>query len=117
VKFGDFFPDFVTSCIYASNDLIASKPDALRAFLAGWFETIAYMNEHRPAIIDTTMKQIGLSSTVANAIYDDTMPTMSLNGRFNPKALDILADAFVDTKILPSKPDMSQLYTEAYLPK
>jgi ABC-type nitrate/sulfonate/bicarbonate transport system substrate-binding protein len=117
VKFGEFFPDFVTSCIYASTDLIANKPDALRAFLAGWFETIAYMNEHRPAIIDITMKQIGLSSGVANAIYDDTMPTMSLDGRFNPKALEILADAFVDTKLLPSKPDMSKLYTEAYLSK
>ena len=117
VKFGDFFPDFVTSCIYASTDLIANKPDALRAFLSGWFETIAYMNDHRPAIIETTMKQIGLSSAVANAIYDDTTPTMSLNGRFTPKALDVLADSFVDTKLLPSKPDMSQLYTETYLAK
>jgi NitT/TauT family transport system substrate-binding protein len=117
VKFGDFFPDFVSSCIYASTDLIDKKPDVLRAFLIGWFETIAYMNDHRPSVIDITMKQIGLSSGVANAIYDDTMPTMSLNGRFNPKALDILADSFVDTKLLPSKPDMSQLYTEAYLAK
>jgi NitT/TauT family transport system substrate-binding protein len=117
VKFGDAFPDFVTSCIYASTDLIEKKPDVLRAFLAGWFETIAYMNDHRPAVIDITMKQIGLSPGVANAIYDDTMPTMSRNGRFNPKALDVLADSFVDTKLLPSKPDMSQLYTEAYLPK
>src|SRR6202046_4624054 len=117
VKFGDFFPDFVSSCIYASTDLIDNKPDVLRAFLAGWFETIAYMNDHRPGVIDITMKQIGLSSAVANAIYDDTMPTMSLNGRFNPKALDVLADAFVDTKLLPTKPDMSTLLTEAYLPK
>jgi ABC-type nitrate/sulfonate/bicarbonate transport system substrate-binding protein len=117
VKFGDFFPDFVTSCIYASTDLIDKKPDVLRSFLAGWFETIAYMNEHRAAVIDITVKQIGLSSGVANAIYDDTMPTMSLNGRFNPKALDVLADSFADTKLLPSKPDMSQLYTEAYLSK
>jgi hypothetical protein len=31
--------------------------------------------------------------------------------------LDVLADAFVDTKLLPSKPDMSQLYTEEYLAK
>ena len=107
----------MSSCIYASTDLIGNKPDVLRAFLAGWFETIVYMNDHRPAIIDITMKQIGLSSGVANAIYDDTMPTMSLDGHFNPKALDVLADSFVDTKLLPSKPDMSQLYTEAYLSK
>jgi hypothetical protein len=63
------------------------------------------------------MKQIGMSPGVAAAIYDDTMPTMSLDGRFNPKALDVLANSFVDTKLLPAKPDMSALLTEAYLPK
>jgi hypothetical protein len=45
------------------------------------------------------------------------MLAMGLYGRFNPKALELLADSFVDMKLLPSKPDMSQLYTEAYLPK
>ena len=117
VKFGDYFPDFVTSCVYASNALIANNPDALRAFLAGWFETIAYMRDHRAAVVDITVKQIGVSAGVAGAIYDDTMPTMSLDGRFNPKALDLLADSFVATHALPDKPDMSQLLTEAFLPK
>jgi ABC-type nitrate/sulfonate/bicarbonate transport system substrate-binding protein len=117
VKFGDYFPDFTTSCIYASNALIESNPAALKAFLAGWFETIAYMRDHRPAILDTTIKLIGMSPGVASAIYDDTMPTMSLDGHFNPKALDLLATSFVDTKLLPSKPDMAALLTEAYLPK
>src|SRR5580700_9816500 len=117
VKFGDYFPDFTTSCIYASNALIESNPAALKAFLAGWFETIAYMRDHRPAILDTTIKLIGMSPGVASAIYDDTMPTMSLDGRFNPKALDLLADSFVAMKLLPSKPDMASLFTEAYLPK
>jgi ABC-type nitrate/sulfonate/bicarbonate transport system substrate-binding protein len=117
VKFGDYFPDFVSSCIYASDALIGSNPAALRAFLAGWFETIAYMRDHRQASIDFSVKTIGLSAPVAGAIYDDTMPTMSRDGRFNAKALDTLASSFIDLKLLPSKPDMSTLYTEAYLPK
>jgi NitT/TauT family transport system substrate-binding protein len=117
VNFGEYFPDFVSSCIYASTDLIANKPDVLRSFLAGWFETIGYMRDHKPAIVSVTSKQLDISTTVANAIYDDTMPTMSPDGRFNAKALDTLAEAFVDTKLLPAKPDMSQLYTEAYLSK
>ena len=33
------------------------------------------------------------------------------------KALDVLAASFVETKLLPNKPDMSKLLTEAYLPK
>src|SRR5271170_1800670 len=104
VKFGDYFPDFTTSCIYASDALIASNPAALKAFLAGWFETIAYMRDHRQASIDFSVKAIGLSASVAGAIYDDTMPTMSLDGRFNAKALDTLASSFIDLKLLPSKP-------------
>jgi len=29
---------------------------------------------------------------------------------------NVLATSFADTKVLPSKPDMSQLLTEAFLP-
>ena len=117
VRYGDRIKDFHVHVIYASDALIASNPAALKAFLAGWFETIAHMRDHRQTIIDTTIKLIGMSPGVASAIYDDTMPTMSLDGRFNPKALDLLATSFVDTKLLPSKPDMAALLTEAYLPK
>jgi len=58
-----------------------------------------------------------LSAAVAGEGYDDTMPILSRTGRFDPKALDVLATSFVDTKALPSKPDMSKLLTEAFLPK
>jgi NitT/TauT family transport system substrate-binding protein len=117
VKYGDYFKDFVSSCIYASDNLISSNPDALRAFIAGWFETIAFMRDHKQVTIDITVKNIGVSPGVAAAIYDDTMPVMTLNGHFNPKALDLLATSFVDMHLLPDKPDMSKFLTEAYLPK
>ena len=33
--------------IYATNNAIASRPDALRKFVKGWFETIRYMRSHK----------------------------------------------------------------------
>jgi NitT/TauT family transport system substrate-binding protein len=117
VKFGDRIKDFHVHVIYASDSLIAGNPDALKAFLAGWFETIAFMRDHRQETIDIAVKQTGVSPGVAAASYDDTMPILSLDGHFSPKALDVLAMSFVDTQALPSKPDMSSLLTEAYLPK
>jgi NitT/TauT family transport system substrate-binding protein len=117
VKFGDYFPDFVSSCIYASNALIDGNPGALRAFLAGWFETIAFMGDHRQESIEITARHIGVSLAVAAAGYDDTMPTFSRDGRFEPQALDLLAASFVDTNTLPAKPDMPSLLTAAFLPK
>ena len=38
------------------------------------------------------------------------------DGRFEPKALAVLAKSFVELKTLPTEPDMSKLYTEAFLP-
>jgi NitT/TauT family transport system substrate-binding protein len=116
LKYGDYFKDFVSSCIYASDNLIQSKPDTLRAFLTAWYETIVYMFDHKQATINITIKQIGVSPGVAAAIYDDTMPVMVLDGHFDAKALDLLASSFVDMHLLPDKPDLSKFYTEAFLP-
>jgi ABC-type nitrate/sulfonate/bicarbonate transport system substrate-binding protein len=116
VKYGDRIKDFHVHVIYASDALIAGNPAALKAFLAGWFETIAHMRDHRQETIDIAVKHTGVSPAVAAASYDDTMPILSPDGRFSAKALDVLATSFVDTKALPSKPDMTTLYTEAFLP-
>jgi ABC-type nitrate/sulfonate/bicarbonate transport system substrate-binding protein len=117
VKFGERIKDFHVHIIYASDKLIASNPDAIKAFLAGWFETIAFMRDNKQKSIDIASKRTGVSTTVATSGYDDTMPIFSLNGHFNPKALDVLSSSFVDMKLLPQKPDMSKILTEAYLPK
>jgi NitT/TauT family transport system substrate-binding protein len=117
VKYGDRIKDFHVHVIYASDALIANNPDALRAFLAGWFETIAYMRDHRQETIEIAAKHTGVSLGVASAGYDDTLPILSLDGRFSAKALDVLATSFIDTHALPTKPDMSTLLTEAFLPK
>jgi NitT/TauT family transport system substrate-binding protein len=116
VRYGDRIKDFHVHVIYASDALIAGNPAALKAFLAGWFETIAYMRGHRQETIDIAVKHTGVSPAVAALSYDDTMPILSLDGRFSAKALDVLATSFVDTKALPAKPDMTTLYTEAFLP-
>jgi ABC-type nitrate/sulfonate/bicarbonate transport system substrate-binding protein len=117
VKFGDRVKDFHVHVIYASDSFISEKPEALKTFLAAWFETIAYMRDHRQETIDIAVKHTGVSPAVAAESYDDTMPILSNDGHFSAKALDVLATSFVDTQALPSKPDMTKLVTEAYLPK
>jgi ABC-type nitrate/sulfonate/bicarbonate transport system substrate-binding protein len=117
VKYGDRIKDFHVHIIYASDKLIESNPAALKAFLAGWFETIAFMRDNKQATVDIAVKHTGVSPEVAAEGYDDTMPIFNRTGHFSAKALDVLATSFVDTKALPSKPDMTKLITEAYLPQ
>src|SRR5712672_812965 len=52
VRFADRIKDFHVHAAFASNKMIAQNPDAIRAFLAGWFETIRYMKDHREQTID-----------------------------------------------------------------
>jgi NitT/TauT family transport system substrate-binding protein len=117
VKFGDSVKDFHVHVIYASDKLIAGNPEGLKAFLAGWMETIGFMRDNKAKAIDMAAQRSGVSKAVATEGYNDTMPIFSTTGHFEKKALDVLAASFVDTKLLPEKPDMSKLLTEAYLPK
>jgi ABC-type nitrate/sulfonate/bicarbonate transport system substrate-binding protein len=117
VRFAERIKDFHVHAAFASNKMIAQNPDAIRAFLAGWFETIRYMKDHREQTIDIAAGMAGVSKTVAARNYDEIMPIFSLDGRFRPKALDVLAGSFVEMGLLPEKPDMSKLYTEQFLPK
>src|SRR5215469_3089924 len=63
VKYGERIKDFHVHIVYASNALIASNPAGLKAFLAGWFETIAYMRDHRAETITIAVKNTGVSPT------------------------------------------------------
>ena len=117
VKYGDRVKDFHVHVIYASDKLIKENPKALRDFLAGWLETIAFMKNNKDQAIDLAAKRTEVSKSVATEGYNDTVPIFSTTGKFNPKALDVLGESFVELKLLPSKPDMAKLVTEEFLPK
>ncbi len=117
VRFGERIKDFHVHAAFASTAMIEKNPEAIRAFLAGWFEAIEYMHDHKEQTIEIAARMAEVSKSVATRNYEELMPIFSRTGRFNPKALDVLAGSFVELGTLPVKPDMSKLYTEQFLPK
>jgi len=109
-------PDFLTHVIYASNELIAHNPDLLRRFLQGWFETIAFMKTHEDDTLRITNKLTSLTPALGRRVYQEQMPIFSTDGRFDPKALEVVRRTFTDLALLDTAPDMNALYTEDYLP-
>jgi ABC-type nitrate/sulfonate/bicarbonate transport system substrate-binding protein len=116
VRFGELVKDFHIHVIFATDKLIASRPDAIRAFLRGWFETIAYMRKNRAETVAIAKEVMNKDEDISSRTYDELMPMFSNDGKFSPKALDKLAASYVELKILPEKPDAGKLYTEAFLP-
>jgi NitT/TauT family transport system substrate-binding protein len=116
VHFGTVAPDFIIHAIFATNKSIANKPEVLKHFLAGWFETINWMRAHRDETVALAAPVMHQDKDIVAMNYDQTMNDFSTTGRFDPKALAVLAQSFVDMKTLPNAPDMSKLYTEKLLP-
>ena len=116
VRFTDI-KDFHIHVIYATDKLIASRPDAIRAFLKGWFETIAFMRKNKAETVAIAKEVMNKDDEITSRTYDELMPMFSDTGKFDPNALTVLSKSFVELKTLPSEPDMSKLYTESFLPK
>lgn len=117
VNYGKYIKTFITHAIFANNTLIAQRPDVLRRFLKGWFETIAYMNEHHEegAKIVSTVDGVN-DIEVSRKSYDEMLPMMLTDGHFDREALKVVATATVELQLLDKEPDMTPLYTEAFLP-
>jgi ABC-type nitrate/sulfonate/bicarbonate transport system substrate-binding protein len=116
VRFGNIVSDFHIHVIFASTKAIATRPDDIKGFLAGWFDTIAYIRQHKQVMVDKAAAIMNISPEIASRAYDDVMPMFSDTGRFNPKALAVLSRSFVQMGVLDQEPDMSKLYTEKFLP-
>jgi hypothetical protein len=56
------------------------------------------------------------SESVMSREYDLTIGMHTRTCRFEPEALATLKRSFVEMKLVASEPDMSKLYTEAYVP-
>jgi ABC-type nitrate/sulfonate/bicarbonate transport system substrate-binding protein len=117
VHFGTVAPDFIIHAIFATNKLLAIRPDATRRFLAGWFETIAWMNAHKNETVALVAPVMHQTQAIVAINYDQVMPTFSTTGRFDAKALAVLSRSFVQMNLLPAEPNMGKLYTETFLPQ
>jgi ABC-type nitrate/sulfonate/bicarbonate transport system substrate-binding protein len=116
VQFGDRIKTFHIYVLYARRGFAEQSPQAVRAFLAAWLETVAYMRAHRAETIETMRRTAEISPGVATRDYDELIGMFNQTGRFDPKALDVLARSFVEMGSLPQAPDMRTLVTEQYLP-
>lgn len=117
MRFGGVAKHFIMHVIFATDKARAEKPADLRAFVKGWFESIAYMRTHKQKTVAIAQSVMHTNAQTTSEIYDELMPMFTDNGHFDPKALAVLRRSFVEMKLLPSEPDMSKFYTEAFLPK
>jgi ABC-type nitrate/sulfonate/bicarbonate transport system substrate-binding protein len=112
-----YVKDFLLHAIFATNTFLQSDPNAVRAFLKGWFQSVAFMRANREETLKIIVPVTQVDAAAEGKEYDLVMPMFSADGKFDdPKALDVMAQSFIDLKILDAKPDLTKFITEKYLP-
>jgi NitT/TauT family transport system substrate-binding protein len=112
----DVVKDFMIHAIFASNKLIATNPDAIRRFLKGWFETIAFMYANKDETVRLCREVDNLPLDVEQQQYDIVMPMFSRDGKFHASALKVIQGSYVELHLLDKEPDLSKYITEKFLP-
>lgn len=115
-RFSELLPKFHQYAIYATDDMIANKPDTLKAFLAGWIETVAYARSHKDETVDSIAAAIGIDKDILSAVYDEVLSLYSEDGRFDQEAMDILLDSFVANGVLDKRPEIGDVTNAGFLP-
>jgi ABC-type nitrate/sulfonate/bicarbonate transport system substrate-binding protein len=113
----DYMGPAASGTLYATTKLMKSNPDAVRAFLAAWIETIDYMLSHKAETVKIEAGITGFPESIMSREYDIVRSMYNKDCRFQKESLANLKQTFVDLKELPASVDMSTLYTEEFLPK
>jgi NitT/TauT family transport system substrate-binding protein len=117
VMFGDFIHPFLAHAIFATDAMIAQRPDQIRRFLKGWFETIAFSKTHKTEAIRYSQKVTHLSDENAEQVYLNETPMFSTDGRFDLEAVEVVKKSLIDMGQADKMPPNEQLFTEEFLPK
>ncbi|HWE76262.1 MAG TPA: ABC transporter substrate-binding protein [Stellaceae bacterium] len=113
---GSYVPYFHNHVLMARKELVAEHPDTVKRFLQGFFAAVAYMKSHRDETIKISSDVMHMSTAVIAKTYDDEIGMMSDDGAFDPQAIEVLKDTYVDMGMLQAKPATDQLITTQFTP-
>lgn len=117
VQVSDYEGSAGSGALYASRHLIDTDPGAIRAFIAGWIDTVDYIRTHKAETVKIESGVTGFPESVMSKEYDLTLGMFTKDCRFDAQSLATLKRTFADLKLVSTPPDMATLYTETYLPK
>jgi len=116
VTLDKYAPVFITHVVFARKAIVESDPGLVTRFLEGFFATIDYMKAHEAETDKVAEDVLKFSPAVAKEAYDQEIGGFVPDGRFDPKAVAILKQSFVELGTLPSAPPDSDLFTTKFVP-
>ena len=111
-----YVPLFITHVVFARKALIAKDPALVTRFLKGFFATLQFIKTHKAETDKVAEEVQHFSPAVVAKAYDDQVGGFIPDGRFNPKAVAVLKQSFVQMGLLPNEPKNAELFTTRFVP-
>ncbi len=111
-----YAPKFHTHVVFARKELVAKNPDLVNRFLKGFFATIAFMKANKAKTSEIAVKVLHETPTVASRTYDYEISMLENDGHFDPQAIEVLKESYLELGTLDKKPSDDQLFTTKFLP-
>lgn len=115
IPVSDYVKDFVSTALFASNEMTKKDGQAITRFLAAWLDAVRFMKTNRAEAVKIAQKVTGYDQDIEEREFDLVLPMFSETGKFSKAGLDTLARSF-EPEIREKHPDMTKLYTEKFLP-
>lgn len=75
-------PNNATDVVAASSSFIKSHPSAIRGYLAGWWEGVAWMKNNKSAAIKMIAQNENEPTSVATTLWTDSVDNIPTHGSF-----------------------------------
>lgn len=116
VNMEKYVPRFHNHVVIARDALIRDNPDAVARFLKGFFASVAFMKANREKTIEISSRVMHMSPAVMTRTYDYEIAMLSEDGAFDPGAIQVLKDSYVEMGLLSAMPTDDQLLTTRFVP-
>ncbi len=125
INFGDYGMDLYSNCLIVSQRLASEQPELVRGVVAaidqGVRDTLADMDAaiasvaRREPLIDREVEKARLVATVTDEMGHPEIAEFGF-GAVDPERFAKAIDIVVKANALPRTPDMSEVFTDAFLP-
>jgi NitT/TauT family transport system substrate-binding protein len=116
VTMNKYAPVFIAHVVEAQKSLVERNPDLVGRFLKAYFATIAFVKTHKDIDVAIASKVLGSSRAVESRTYDAQVSMLLDDGRFDPAAIEVIKDSFIEMGQLTERPRTEQLLTTRFLP-
>lgn len=109
-------PPILHTVVFAREGLVEDQPDLAKRFLQGLFASVAYVRTHKAETTAIAARALRSTPSVMDKTFDLEVQEFSSDGSFIPDDVKLLKDFFVETGLMATPPQDSELFTTRFVP-